>query len=108
MQFLHDFIIWLSANPQFIVFTTYLLFVNFLALLMMWWDKRSAQKNKWRKSEASLILVGAIGGAIGLFIGMFRFRHKTRKRAFQALSAASLVTSLILYWILIQGLLMRM
>jgi uncharacterized membrane protein YsdA (DUF1294 family) len=64
----------------------------------MWWDKRRAKKEEWRVSEATLLIMSFIGGAIGILIGMFRFRHKTRKMAFQIIAALGLIASLIIYW----------
>lgn len=77
----------------------YLVIINFLALVTMWWDKRRAINDGWRVSEATLLVMGFIGGAIGLIFGMFVFRHKTRKRVFQIITIIGLVVSIILYWI---------
>ena len=76
----------------------YLVFINIITFLLMWWDKRKAVKQDWRVSEATLLIIGFIGGAIGIFCGMYRFRHKTQKRSFQAFAIIGLVISLIIYW----------
>ena len=64
----------------------------------MWWDKRKASQHEWRVAEATLYILGFLGGAIGIFGGMFRFRHKTRKRSFQVIAVLGLVVSLIIFW----------
>jgi len=80
---------------------SYVLLVNVLSFCMMWWDKRRAQNSEWRVSEATLLLIAFLGGAVGLLIGMFRFRHKTRKRGFQAVSLLALVSSVVIYWLIL-------
>ena len=60
----------------------YLLVINLLAFLGMWWDKRRAQKGEWRISEAGLFTLVLLGGGIGGIIGMYTFRHKTKKLKF--------------------------
>ncbi len=76
----------------------YILAVNIVAYFTMWWDKRKASQNEWRVAEATLYILGLLGGAIGMIGGMFRFRHKTQKRSFQVVAVIGLVVSLIIYW----------
>jgi uncharacterized membrane protein YsdA (DUF1294 family) len=76
----------------------YVITINIVAYLVMWWDKRKASQREWRVAEATLYILGLLGGAFGILGGMFRFRHKTQKRAFQATVAFGLVTSIIIYW----------
>ena len=76
----------------------YLIIINIVAFLAMWWDKRQAVQNEWRVSEVTLHLLGIIGGAIGIFGGMYKFRHKTNKRSFQGIAVFGLIISLIIYW----------
>jgi uncharacterized membrane protein YsdA (DUF1294 family) len=80
----------------------YVLLINLVAFVAMWWDKRKATRNEWRIAEASLHVVGIMGGAVGIFAGMYTFRHKTQKRSFQALAFVGLVVSLTIYWIILQ------
>ena len=67
----------------------------------MWWDKRKASQHEWRVAEATLYILGIIGGALGIIGGMFRFRHKTQKRSFQAIAIIGLIMSIIIYWIIL-------
>ena len=76
----------------------YVVIINIVAFLAMWWDKRKASQREWRVTEATLHILGFLGGAIGIIGGMFRFRHKTQKKSFQAIAILGLVVSLIIYW----------
>ncbi len=77
----------------------YILLINIVAYLAMWWDKRKASQREWRVAEATLYILGFLGGVLGIITGMFRFRHKTQKRSFQAITILGLIVSLIIYWI---------
>lgn len=94
MQSLGDLLYWTPV--------IYVLLINLVAFAAMWWDKWKATRHEWRIAEASLHVVGIMGGAVGIFAGMYTFRHKTQKRSFQALAFVGLVVSLIIYWIIIQ------
>ncbi|MGY5855456.1 MAG: DUF1294 domain-containing protein [Candidatus Thorarchaeota archaeon] len=76
----------------------YVVIINIVAFLAMWWDKRKASQREWRVTEATLHILGFLGGAIGIIGGMFRFRHKTQKKSFQALAVLGTLVSLIIYW----------
>jgi uncharacterized membrane protein YsdA (DUF1294 family) len=76
----------------------YVIIINIVAFLAVWWDKRKASQHEWRVAEAILYILGFLGGAIGIIGGMLRFRHKTQKRSFQAITILGLVVSLIVYW----------
>lgn len=60
----------------------YFLLINLFGFLIMYIDKRKAQKGKWRIPEKTLFIVTALGGGIGTIAGMYAFRHKTQKIAF--------------------------
>jgi uncharacterized membrane protein YsdA (DUF1294 family) len=75
--------------------------INIVAFLAMWWDKRKASQNGWRVAEATLHILGILGGALGIIGGMYRFRHKTQKRSFQAIAIVGLIISFIIYWIIV-------
>ncbi|MFW9956339.1 MAG: DUF1294 domain-containing protein [Candidatus Thorarchaeota archaeon] len=80
----------------------YLICINLLGYIAMWWDKWKASKQEWRIAEATLHVIGITGGAIGIFAGMYKFRHKIQKRSFQALAIVGLVVSLIMCWLIFQ------
>ncbi|MFW9843041.1 MAG: DUF1294 domain-containing protein [Candidatus Thorarchaeota archaeon] len=79
----------------------YIIVINILAFSAMWWDKRKASQHEWRIAEATLHILGILGGAVGIIGGMFRFRHKTQKKSFQAITIVGLIISFIIYWIAI-------
>lgn len=74
----------------------YLLVINIMAFLGMWWDKRRAQKGEWRISEKGLFITVLLGGGIGGILGMYVFRHKTQKPIFTIGFPAILIAEIIL------------
>lgn len=58
-------------------------FFNSAVLLAFAYDKWRARRAAWRVPEATLLLLGALGGWPGGWLGMKLFRHKTAKRSFQ-------------------------
>ncbi len=56
---------------------------NSVAFVQMTIDKRLAEKQRHRFSEAQLIAPTLFGGFPGVLLGMLLFRHKTKKRSFQ-------------------------
>ncbi len=63
-------------------FFIYLLIINVIGFLIMFIDKRKAEKGKWRIPEKTLFIITALGGGIGTITGMYTFRHKTKKPQF--------------------------
>lgn len=72
------------------------MFENYMTLLSVWnavvfllygIDKWCAKNDKWRISEKTLIGLAFSMGAVGAILGMKMFRHKTKKKMFQALIA---------------------
>ena len=84
------------------MFLLYLLIVNALGFLLMLVDKRKAQKNLWRISESTLLLMAAIGGSIGSLAGMYKFRHKTKHLKFTLGVPAILITQIALVYLLVR------
>lgn len=74
----------------------YLVCINLLAFVAMWWDKRRAQKGEWRISEAGLFTLVLLGGGIGGITGMYTFRHKTKKLKFTIGFPTILLTEIVL------------
>ena len=56
---------------------------NGLGYLLIFLDKRRAQRGSWRIKEGTLLLPVVFGGGIGAFVAMNKFRHKTRKGSFR-------------------------
>lgn len=63
-----------------LIILTYLA-LNALTFLFFGYDKRQSKKNKWRTSEARLLLL-ALLGPFGAYAGMRVFHHKTRHLKF--------------------------
>lgn len=74
----------------------YLLVINIMAFLGMWWDKRCAKKGDWRISEKGLFTVVLLGGGIGGILGMYIFRHKTKKPIFYIGFPTILIAEIVL------------
>jgi len=56
--------------------------VNVGSALAIWWDKRSAIRDKGRVREETLLVWALFGGWPGGIWAMRRFRHKTSKPSF--------------------------
>lgn len=60
----------------------YLLFANVVTFIGYGIDKYKAKREKWRISEATLLLKAVFGGSIGAWLGMKAFHHKTMHKKF--------------------------
>ena len=54
-------------------------------------DKRAAQRNRWRVSEANLHLLALAGGWPGASLARHRLRHKTIKQPFRAIFVITII-----------------
>ena len=61
----------------------YLLAINVATFLVYGIDKLKAKRAKWRISEATLLLLAAVGGSIGAWMGMKVWHHKTLHMKFR-------------------------
>ena len=78
------------------VLGAYLIIINIAAFIMYGIDKHKAIKGRWRLSEATLVVIAALGGALGAFLGMIIWHHKTKKWKFRIL-----VPLFLIIWIAI-------
>jgi uncharacterized membrane protein YsdA (DUF1294 family) len=62
----------------------YLVAINLLTFIAYFWDKQSAKRGSFRKSEASLLFLVLIGGTVGAVIAKKLFRHKTKKGTYKS------------------------
>ncbi len=60
----------------------YFAVISLVAAVMTVADKIFAKKGMWRIPEATLMLVGLLGGALAMFITMRTVRHKTKHKKF--------------------------
>lgn len=61
----------------------YLAAINVVTFFVYGIDKWKAKHNRWRISEAALLLLAALGGSIGAWIGMKVWHHKTQHKKFR-------------------------
>ena len=61
----------------------YLFAINIVSFFLYGIDKYKAKKNKWRISEATLLMIAIIGGSIGDWVGMRLWHHKTMHKKFK-------------------------
>lgn len=67
----------------FIVY--HLISINIVTFLAYGVDKRAAQRGQWRVSEAKLHTLELLGGWCGAYVAQKFFRHKTKKKSYQAM-----------------------
>lgn len=80
----------------------YLIVINIITFLLMWYDKHEAKKGEWRVSEKALFGFALIGGSIGGILGMYSFRHKTKKWYFKFGFPVILILQIVLAIVLSQ------
>ncbi len=73
-----------------------LLVLNVVTFFVYGIDKLKAKKAKWRISEATLLILAAIGGSIGAWLGMKMWHHKTLHKKFKYGVPAILVAQVVL------------
>ena len=61
----------------------YLIVINIVTFLIYGIDKWKAKQGSWRISEATLLILAAIGGSIGALLGMKIWHHKTMHKKFK-------------------------
>ena len=61
----------------------YLIVINVVTFLVYGIDKWKAKQGSWRISEATFLILAAIGGSIGALLGMKVWRHKTQHKKFK-------------------------
>lgn len=60
----------------------YILAINILGFLIMWYDKAMARARKYRIPESRLFLIAAAGGSVGIYLGIHLFKHKVNNLMF--------------------------
>ncbi len=79
----------------------YLIVINIVTFLVYGIDKWKAKQGSWRISEATLLILAAIGGSIGALLGMRVWHHKTMHKKFKyGLPLILLVQIALIYLIL--------
>lgn len=67
---------------QYILLFGYLLFINILAFILFFIDKRHAVNHQTRIPETVLLWMARLGGGIGCILAMYIFHHKKKKPNF--------------------------
>ncbi|NLP36245.1 MAG: DUF1294 domain-containing protein [Firmicutes bacterium] len=78
----------------------FVLSLNLLAFLLMFYDKLVAKGRRFRVPEKVLIMLAIMGGSAGIWLGMKIWRHKTKHRLF-SLGIPLIIflqVALLLYW----------
>lgn len=70
-------------------------------------DKTAAKKNKWRVPEATLMLIGLIGGALPMYLTMKAIRHKTQHKKFMIGLPAEMVIHTVIFAYAVYALVIR-
>ena len=65
------------------VIVYYLIAITLVTFCVYGLDKWKAQHGRWRVSEATLLLLAAIGGSVGAWAGMKLWHHKTLHKKFR-------------------------
>jgi uncharacterized membrane protein YsdA (DUF1294 family) len=80
------------------------LVLNLITFFVYGIDKWKAKKGKWRISEATLLILAAVGGSIGAWCGVKVWHHKTLHKKFRygipaiiILQIAAIIWSLVLW-----------
>jgi uncharacterized membrane protein YsdA (DUF1294 family) len=80
------------------------LVLNLITFFVYGIDKWKAKKGKWRISEATLLILAAVGGSIGAWCGVKVWHHKTLHKKFRygipaiiVLQIAAIIWSLVLW-----------
>ena len=68
---------------------------SLLAFVAYAFDKSAAEKDHWRTKESTLHLFGLAGGWPGALLAQRLFRHKSKKREFQAIFWATVVLNCV-------------
>jgi uncharacterized membrane protein YsdA (DUF1294 family) len=86
-----------------IILITFLV-LNLITFFVYGIDKWKAKKGKWRISEATLLILAAVGGSIGAWCGVKVWHHKTLHKKFRygipaiiILQIAAIIWSLVLW-----------
>ncbi len=84
-----------------IYFQSYLIIINFVAVLVTVSDKRRAKKHRWRIPENTLLLLAALGGSPAMLVTMLLIRHKTRHPKFMVgIPVILILQAVVIYFIM--------
>lgn len=80
---------WILENVVNVLFSNnivavilFLIFINFIAIILMKRDKEFAQTGARRVRESTLLMVALVGGGLGEYYAMYKYKHKTLHNKF--------------------------
>lgn len=76
--------------------------INLVTVLAYWQDKRAAVRGAWRVPEITLHTLEFLGGWSGAFLAQKLFRHKTKKRSFQAMFWLMLIFQVVVVFLILK------
>ena len=80
----------------------YLVIINIVTFVVYGIDKWKAKRGNWRISEATLLMLAAIGGTIGALLGMKVWQHKTMHLKFKYGLPLILLAQIALIYLIIR------
>ena len=81
----------------------YLVIINIVTFVVYGIDKWKAKRGNWRISEATLLMLAAIGGTIGALLGMKVWHHKTMHLKFKYGLPLILLAQIALIYLIIRA-----
>jgi uncharacterized membrane protein YsdA (DUF1294 family) len=81
----------------------FLIVLNAGSLVLMGFDKLSAEAKSERVPEMWFFLISLAGGFIGVVLGMLAFHHKTSKRSFQLKIGVAAILSIFFLLLMVWG-----
>ncbi|MBR7060347.1 MAG: DUF1294 domain-containing protein [Eubacterium sp.] len=77
----------------------YFIAINIIGIIINCADKHRAKRGKWRIKEATLWIIGLLGGAPCSYITMKIIRHKTKHKSFMIIMPLlALIQIVILFY----------
>ncbi len=85
----------------YILLITYVIAINLYGVLMLKFQKKAQDNDKYTKiSDAKIYLAGILGGAIGIFVFMFIFKHNLKSLFMMVLMPMLIVINIYIITIL--------
>lgn len=67
---------------NYVIILVYWIVISIISAAVTVKDKKAAQNHRWRTPEATLMILGLLGGAEAMYITMKKIRHKTKHSKF--------------------------
>ncbi|MBK6835055.1 MAG: DUF1294 domain-containing protein [Bacteroidetes bacterium] len=96
----NDFIYTTTIETYFYFILAYLIVLNLIAYVIMWYDKIQSKNKGNRIAENTLFFIAFIGGALGIYLGMKApVNHKSAKLKFRiGIPLLILVNGVVVYF----------